>query len=131
MDATTRRDAVCVHVVVLPDTPHVHANTYYVTVTEGNRNPDLPVMTGPLLIGSGKFFLNLRPVRFYSAKICFGTSIVANAILILLLLNEKNKTVKPYSRVLLLNGSLDYLYTLIAFFCEMVSFRSTRAKQVF
>ncbi|KAH7680296.1 hypothetical protein AAVH_41329, partial [Aphelenchoides avenae] len=76
-------------------------------------------MTGPLLIGSGKFFLNLRPVRFYSAKICFGTSIVANAILILLLLNEKNKTVKPYSRVLLLNGSLDYLYTLIAFFCEM------------
>lgn len=73
------------------------------------------------MIGDGKFFWNLRPIRHYSERVCFGSSLLANMILTALLLLEKNRLIKPYSRVLLLNAIFDYVYTFVSFPVEMVS----------
>lgn len=74
-----------------------------------------------LMIGDGNFFFNLRPVRHYSERVSFGSSLLANFILTALLLLEKNRMIKPYSRVLLLNAVFDYVYTFVSFAIEMVS----------
>lgn len=78
-------------------------------------------MTAKLVFGDGRFPLNLRPFRHYSERFCLVTSIVTNTILIGLLVREKNSTMKPYSRVLLLNAIFDYVYTLVSVAVEMVS----------
>jgi hypothetical protein len=74
-----------------------------------------------LIIGNGKFFWNLRPVRHYSERFCFASSLLTNIILTVLLLREKNRMIKPYSRVLLLNAMFDYVYTIVCVVIEMVS----------
>ncbi|KAH7707130.1 hypothetical protein AAVH_25641 [Aphelenchoides avenae] len=72
-----------------------------------------------LLIGDGKFPWNLRPFRSYSERVSFGVSMVANTVLIMLLVRERNATIKPYSRVLLLNAVFDYVYTIVSIAVEM------------
>ncbi|KAH7714843.1 hypothetical protein AAVH_17791 [Aphelenchoides avenae] len=64
-------------------------------------------------------FLNLRPLRHFSERFCFGTSCVANAVLAVLLIRERNEVMRPYSRVLLLNCFLDCLYTVVCMIVEV------------
>jgi hypothetical protein len=77
--------------------------------------------THALILFGGNFPWNLRPLRHYSERICFWVSLVANGILAVLLIREKNETMKPYSRVLLLNVIFDYAYTVVSMIVEMVS----------
>ncbi|KAH7716214.1 hypothetical protein AAVH_16339 [Aphelenchoides avenae] len=77
--------------------------------------------TSNLLIGDGHFFWNARPTRHISERICFGFSVVANTVLAVLLVREKNPAMKPYSRVLLLNAVFDYIYTVICMIVEVVN----------
>ncbi|KAH7719268.1 hypothetical protein AAVH_13240, partial [Aphelenchoides avenae] len=64
------------------------------------------------------YFADLRPVRHYSERVCFVASIVCNSILALLLVREKDATMKPYSRVLLINVAFDYIYTVVSMAVE-------------
>lgn len=68
------------------------------------------------------YFGNLRPLRHVSERICFFTSLAANAVLAVLLIREKNEVMKPYSRVLLINVAFDVLYTVICMLVETVGF---------
>ncbi|KAH7696253.1 hypothetical protein AAVH_36679, partial [Aphelenchoides avenae] len=73
--------------------------------------------SGVIVIGDG-YFANLRPVRHYSERVCFVISIVCNAVLAVLLIREKNATMKPYSRVLLLNLGCDVFYACVIMVVE-------------
>ncbi|KAH7702290.1 hypothetical protein AAVH_30561, partial [Aphelenchoides avenae] len=64
-------------------------------------------------------FGNLRPVRYASERICFGMSMMCNTVLAWLLIREKDRIMKPYSRVLLINCLFDYLYTIGCFVIEI------------
>ncbi|KAH7700424.1 hypothetical protein AAVH_32456, partial [Aphelenchoides avenae] len=78
-----------------------------------------PSTSNSLVIGDGKFPWNLRPLRAYSERVCFGVSMVANTVLIMLLIRERNPTIRPYSRVLLLSAIFDYVYTIVSIVVEM------------
>ncbi|KAH7716223.1 7TM GPCR protein [Aphelenchoides avenae] len=71
-----------------------------------------------VVIGSG-YFGNIRPVRHYSEKVCFVASLVSNTVLAVLLIRERNETMKPYSRVLLINVAFDYFYTIVSMVIEL------------
>ncbi|KAH7696492.1 hypothetical protein AAVH_36437 [Aphelenchoides avenae] len=71
-----------------------------------------------LVIGDG-FFADLRSLRHYSERVCFVASITFNSILAVLLVREKNQTLKPYSRVLLINVGADLFYTIMCMVVEM------------
>ncbi|KAH7710824.1 hypothetical protein AAVH_21878 [Aphelenchoides avenae] len=79
---------------------------------------DLNQYDAGLVIGDG-YFGNLRPFRHYSERICFVSSMLSNALLAVLLIREKNETMKPYSRVLLINVVVDYVYTITCMVVEM------------
>ncbi|KAH7697141.1 hypothetical protein AAVH_35777, partial [Aphelenchoides avenae] len=72
-----------------------------------------------LILFGGHFPWNLRPIRHYMERGCFVFSIVVNMILTSLLLTEKNEVMKPYSRVLLLNQAIDYVYTCTNMWAEV------------
>lgn len=74
---------------------------------------------GVLVIGDG-FFADLRPLRHWSERVCFVASILSNAVLAVLLIREKNQTLKPYSRVLLINVGADVFYAVMSLLVEMV-----------
>ncbi|KAH7724234.1 Protein Y9C9A.5 [Aphelenchoides avenae] len=65
-------------------------------------------------------FGNLRPLRYVSERICFAMSMTCNTVLAWLLIREKDRVMKPYSRVLLINCLFDYLYTIGCFIIEIV-----------
>ncbi|KAH7711727.1 hypothetical protein AAVH_20970 [Aphelenchoides avenae] len=73
---------------------------------------------GVLVIGDG-FFADLRPLRHWSERVCFVASILSNAVLAVLLIREKNQTLKPYSRVLLINVGADVFYAVMSLLVEM------------
>lgn len=68
---------------------------------------------------------NFRHVRHYSERVCFVLSILTNTTILAILLREKNRVMKPYSRVLVLNCIFDYCYTLTCAIIEVVSFMRT------
>ncbi|KAH7716231.1 CBN-SRJ-11 protein [Aphelenchoides avenae] len=72
-----------------------------------------------LILFGGHFPWNLRPIRHFMERGCFVFSIVVNMILTSLLLTEKNEVMKPYSRVLLLNQAIDYVYTCTNMWAEV------------
>lgn len=65
-------------------------------------------------------FWNLRPLRHFSERFCFITSCIANAVLAVLLIRERNEIMRPYSRVLLLNCFFDVFYTIVCMAVEVV-----------
>lgn len=73
-----------------------------------------------LVIGSG-YFGNLRPIRHHTERLCFAVSTIANSILAVMLIREKNEVMKPYSRVLLINVAFGYFYTIASMIVEIVS----------
>lgn len=79
------------------------------------------VDTGALVFGDGYFGYNLRPLRHISERVCFVVSLVSNAVLAVLLVRENNATIKPYSRVLLINVVFDVVYTISLMIVEIVS----------
>ncbi|KAH7723737.1 7TM GPCR protein [Aphelenchoides avenae] len=72
---------------------------------------------GTLIIGDG-FFANLRPLRHYGERVSFVLSIMCNSVLAVLLLRERNETMRPYSRVLLINVAFDCLYAVMNLLVE-------------
>ncbi|KAH7725162.1 hypothetical protein AAVH_07209, partial [Aphelenchoides avenae] len=82
-------------------------------------NITMEMMQHQHVIDLGALPMDLRPLRHYSERICFWVSLVANTILGTLLVREKNETMKPYSRVLLLNVIFDYLYTVVSMVVEV------------
>ena len=80
----------------------------------------MDVTRDPWIFGDGRFPVNLRPARFWSSRLCFGSSLLGNAILIVLIKMEKNPVMIPYSRVLLMNVGFDLYYTVVCMLTEVV-----------
>ncbi|KAH7693559.1 SRJ-21 protein [Aphelenchoides avenae] len=62
---------------------------------------------------------NLRDFSHASERTATVCSLICNTILSVLLIREKNEVMKPYSRVLLQNCVIDYLYTLVCMIVEI------------
>ncbi|KAH7721390.1 hypothetical protein AAVH_11134 [Aphelenchoides avenae] len=74
----------------------------------------------PWIVGDGRFPMNLRPLRLWSSRLCFASSLFGNAILIILIKLEKNPVMTPYGRVLLMNVGFDLFYTVVCMITEVV-----------
>ncbi|KAH7703262.1 hypothetical protein AAVH_29568 [Aphelenchoides avenae] len=68
----------------------------------------------------GRFPMNLRPARYRRSRLCFASSLLGNAVLIVLIKMEKIPVMVPYSRVLLMNVAFDLFYTFVCIFTEVV-----------
>ncbi|KAH7715586.1 hypothetical protein AAVH_17024, partial [Aphelenchoides avenae] len=73
----------------------------------------------PWVFGDGRFPVNLRAARLWSTRLSFGTSLLGNAILVMLIKMEKNPVMIPYNRVLLMNVGFDLFYTFVCMVTEV------------
>lgn len=61
--------------------------------------------------------MNFRDVRLLSEWTINGIALITNTLLIIMASTECNQTLKPYSRMLIVNGIVDYVYILGSLIC--------------